>query len=367
MRRLILCLYLLFLPSASQAEETEGAEAGVFPPARVAQIPRTRWDHRAESALWTRSALSALKQHGAALVETVPRDIADWCPAYPTASAEKRRAFWVGFLSALARYESTHRPHAVGGGGRWFGLLQILPGTARGYGCRARSGQALLDGPSNLSCAIRIMTRTVRRDGVVSRGMRGVAADWGPLVSRAKRHEMMAWTKSQKYCTPLSSVRPRARPEGWNPSRDLVAMRPKVRPPEVVEAALPAILELESIVPENGTTPAPGDLELEVGMPADSATAAPDDLELEVVTPADSATAATDDLELEVVMPADSATAAPEDLELEIVTPADSATAATDNLELEIVMPKANATAAPEDLELEILPPDAPELEIVSP
>ena len=230
MRRLILCLYLLFLPSTSQAEDAERTEAGVFPPARAAQIPRARWDHRAESALWTRSALSALKQHGAGLVETVPRDIADWCPAYPTASAEKRRAFWVGFLSALARYESTHRPHAVGGGGRWFGLLQILPGTARGYGCRARSGQALLDGPSNLSCAIRIMTRTVQRDGVVSRGMRGVAADWGPLVSRKKRHEMMAWTSKQKYCTPLSSTRPRARPEDLVVPRGIVDLRPRLRP-----------------------------------------------------------------------------------------------------------------------------------------
>lgn len=230
MRRLILCLSLLFFPSAPQSEEREQPGASAYPPARVAQIPRTRWDHRAESALWTRSALSSLKQHGAGLVEMVPRDIADWCPAYPAASAEKRRAFWVGFLSALAKYESTYRPRAVGGGGRWFGLLQILPGTARGYGCRARSGQALMNGPANLSCAIRIMTRTVRRDGVVSRGMRGVAADWGPLVSRAKRQDMKAWTRNQTYCTPLSSVRPRARPETWDRTRGMAGTPPRMRP-----------------------------------------------------------------------------------------------------------------------------------------
>ena len=163
--------------------------------------------------LWTRAALSALKQHGSGLVEMVPDDIGDWCPAYPQASADNRRAFWVGFLSALAKHESTYRPYAVGGGGRWFGLLQILPATARGYGCRARSGQALKDGPANLSCAIRIMARTVPRDGVVSRRRRGVAADWGPMVSRKKRSEMMAWTKSQTYCKPLSAVRPQQRPK----------------------------------------------------------------------------------------------------------------------------------------------------------
>ncbi len=185
---------------------------GISPPVRDGNIPRTRWEHRDESALWTRSALSALKTHGQALVEMVPKDIDDWCPAYPLASAEKRRAFWVGFLSALAKHESTYRPEAVGGGGRWYGLLQILPATARGYGCYARTGAALTHGPSNLSCAIRIMALTVPRDGVVSRRGRGVAADWGPLVSRRKRGEMMAWTSQQTYCKPLSSVRPRVRP-----------------------------------------------------------------------------------------------------------------------------------------------------------
>ena len=72
--------------------------------------------------------------------------------------------------------------------------------------------------------------RTVQRDGVVSRGMRGVAADWGPLVSRKKRHEMMAWTSKQKYCTPLSSTRPRARPEDLVVPRGIVDLRPRLRP-----------------------------------------------------------------------------------------------------------------------------------------
>ena len=175
-------------------------------------MPRTRWEHVAGSDLWTRSALSALKDHGRVLESTVPHDIADWCPAYPVASPDQRRAFWVGFLSALVKHESTYRAHAVGGGGKWYGLTQILPATARHYGCRARSGAALKHGPENLSCAIRIMARTVARDGVISRGMRGVAADWGPLHSRAKRADMMAWTKRQTYCRPLASVRPRLRP-----------------------------------------------------------------------------------------------------------------------------------------------------------
>ncbi len=145
----------------------------------------------------------------------VPRDIGDWCPAYASNSTERRAAFWAGFASALAKHESTYRPDAVGGGGRWYGLLQILPATARGYGCRARSGNALKDGSANLSCALRIMAVTVPRDRAVSirdNRWRGVAADWGPMRSSSKRRDMANWLRAQSYCQPLSSTRPKLRP-----------------------------------------------------------------------------------------------------------------------------------------------------------
>ncbi|MEL7012807.1 MAG: transglycosylase SLT domain-containing protein [Pseudomonadota bacterium] len=195
-------------------------------------MPNTRWSHVKGTDLWTRSAISALKAHGAPLVSMVPKDIGDWCPAYANASEKRRRAFWVGFLSTLAKYESTYRPKAVGGGGRWYGLLQILPATARGYGCRAQNGAALKHGPSNLSCGVRIMAKTVRRDGVVSSRGKGVAADWGPLVNSRKRTDMQAWTRSQPYCTVLSSIRPKLRP-AVGPKTGL-PLRPKPRPNRLV-------------------------------------------------------------------------------------------------------------------------------------
>lgn len=185
------------------------------PPARADEVPSTRWDHRAGTTLWTRSALSALDGHGAALTQVVPRDIARWCPAYPQADKKQRAQFWVGLLSALAKHESTWRAEAVGGGGRWYGLLQILPATARGYGCRAKSGEALKHGPSNLSCALRIMAVTVPRDRAIAlrdSRWRGVAADWGPMRSQNKQEEMARWLRSQSYCKPMSSTRPRLRP-----------------------------------------------------------------------------------------------------------------------------------------------------------
>ncbi|WP_422076155.1 transglycosylase SLT domain-containing protein [Vannielia sp.] len=183
------------------------------PKPRPVTIPRTRWENVPGSTIWTRAAISALKSHGRPLLEFEPEDIATWCPSYAQQPIEKRAEFWVGFLSALAKHESTYRPRVVGGGGRWHGLLQITPSTARLYGCRARTGAALLHGPTNLSCAIRIMTRTVLRDGEVgASGRGGVAADWGPMVYRKKRADIAAYTRNQSYCRPLSSVRPKPSP-----------------------------------------------------------------------------------------------------------------------------------------------------------
>ncbi|MCL3882433.1 transglycosylase SLT domain-containing protein [Marivita sp. GX14005] len=176
-------------------------------------LPDMRWSHRRDSGAWSRAALIALRSHASRLPRTVPQDIGDWCPAYATNDMAGREAFWIGLLSALAKHESTFRPAAVGGGGKWYGLLQILPATARGYRCRATSRNDLKNGGANLQCALRIMATTVPRDGVIARGMRGVAADWGPFHSRAKREDMKAWIRKQPYCAGLArSLRPVARP-----------------------------------------------------------------------------------------------------------------------------------------------------------
>ena len=163
-------------------------------------LPATRWDHRPEAAIWTRASMDMLERDAAALTAIVPEDAAAWCPGYETASRADRAAFWVGFVSALARYESSWNPDAVGGGGRWFGLMQISPATARYRGCEAGSGAALTDGAANLRCALRIMAVTVPRDGVVSQGRRGVAADWGPMRQAHVTAEMRDWLHGQSYC-----------------------------------------------------------------------------------------------------------------------------------------------------------------------
>ncbi|MBV1866714.1 MAG: transglycosylase SLT domain-containing protein [Marinosulfonomonas sp.] len=173
------------------------------PAANISELPVMRWDHRPEAAIWTRATLAAIQRHGQALLTSVPRDITSFCPAYPGASDADRAAFWSGLLSALAKHESTWRPEAAGGGGKWIGLTQIDPRTAAGYGCDAQSVSQLKDGAANLSCAVRIAAHQVGRDEyLVTNGdsWRGIARDWAPFRNDAKLADMAAWTSTQSYC-----------------------------------------------------------------------------------------------------------------------------------------------------------------------
>jgi len=226
----IVCLMFLWLPAAVMAQERPAVTvaqmglramdmsrsvlaptASLRPALREGwAMPELRWDNHPRGSAWTTAVMAALRAHGAPLMDVVPRDIAAWCPGYPQADEGQRAAFWAGLISALAWHESTHDPRAVGGGGRWFGLVQIAPPTAAWRNCAAGSGEALLDGPANLRCGVRIMATTVPRDGVVSEGMQGVAADWGPFHSSRKREDMRNWVRSQDYCR--APLRPQMRP-----------------------------------------------------------------------------------------------------------------------------------------------------------
>ena len=172
--------------------------------APVAESPRpdivARWDHRPEAAQWNAAAMRALQGPGAAMLALEPADAETFCPGYDRAGPDGRAAFWVAFMSGLARHESGHRPEAAGGGGRSQGLLQISPATARFHGCEMSNPQGLFDGATNVACAVRIAARAVVRDGVVASGRGGMAADWPPLRDPAKRDEIAAFTRAIPAC-----------------------------------------------------------------------------------------------------------------------------------------------------------------------
>ena len=170
--RALALLGLVALAGCMDAQATMGTGSG---------LPVMRWDHHPEAEDWTRATLDALATDGQVLRDILPADIATW-------------------FSALAKHESTWNPRAAGGGGRWLGLMQIAPATARGYGCELPQA-GLFDGPANLACAVRIAAVQVGRDEMVAGdGRRGIGRDWGPMRSAAKRADMAAWTSAQPYC-----------------------------------------------------------------------------------------------------------------------------------------------------------------------
>ena len=196
---------------ATRSFQPEQDLAAIRPEPRAPwAVPHLAWDGVEGAEAWTAATMAALRGPGAPLLQVMPADIHAWCPAYPGAGPEQRAAFWAGLVSTLAYYESTHDPEARGYGGPWYGLLQIVPATARAYSCEVGTRDALFDGPANLRCGLRIMAVTVPRDGVISQGMQGVAADWGPFHSRRKREGMRDFVLNQSYCIPQS--RPELRP-----------------------------------------------------------------------------------------------------------------------------------------------------------
>lgn len=175
-----------FLPAADRA-------------ATAAAAAPMRWDGRAGGDAWTAATLTAIDRHGDAMVARIPSDIAAFCPGYAQQDAEGRSAFWAGLMSSLAKHESTWNPRASGGGGKWLGLMQIAPATWRGYGCTGE----MFNGADNMACAIRIASHQVGRDNAIvgaSGSWRGVARDWAPMRSAAKRADIAGWTAAQPYC-----------------------------------------------------------------------------------------------------------------------------------------------------------------------
>lgn len=162
--------------------------------------PAAFWDNHPQGADWTQTAIKSLSTDALPLVEIVPEDVAQWCPAYETAPVEMRAAFWTGLASRLAETESSLRPEVSSPNGKWHGLLQISPATARGYGCDAGTREALKDGSANIACALRIWSVTVPRDGVIAADLGGVAADWGPMQRPRPREDIRAWISAQDYC-----------------------------------------------------------------------------------------------------------------------------------------------------------------------
>jgi uncharacterized protein (TIGR02594 family) len=143
-----------------------------------------RWDGKTGAGDWSGFVLDALEQHGAQLLDCVPSDIGDFCPAFPGDKAGRKR-FWLFLLSCIAEFESSFKPDdkfTESTGEISAGLLQLSVGDGRNYSCEFSTLQDVFDPAKNLSCGVRIMQKLVVQDSVIAGGNnKGASRYWSTL------------------------------------------------------------------------------------------------------------------------------------------------------------------------------------------
>lgn len=157
-----------------------------------------------------RMAVNAVSDLGRDLIQEIPKDIEEYCPAYAGFGPAKRIEFYAELLGALANFESRHNPEvtykekfkdAKGKNVISRGLLQLSFESCNGYGAGLKSEEQLHDPQVNISCAVLIMRKWIREDRVISGKTwlgkwRGMARYWSPFRDKEKTAAMKAALRS---------------------------------------------------------------------------------------------------------------------------------------------------------------------------
>lgn len=182
------------------------------------------WSAQNPDGSWTRITERAVAL--SPLVNLVPADIHQFCPRYPALAQQQRGQFWVALFSAMAKPESNFKPQSFyqekfkdARGRRVIsrGLLQISHESANQprYSCDIKQPHYLHDPKINLSCGVKIMSKWVKTDGVISQPRwsndpKGGARYWSTLrPQRGKVQEIANFTRQLSFCAPYASQQSR--------------------------------------------------------------------------------------------------------------------------------------------------------------
>ncbi|KKL01402.1 transglycosylase [Rheinheimera mesophila] len=180
------------------------------------------WSEHNRDGSWTRITEQAVAQ--SPLVSLVPADVQNFCPRYASLARQQRSQFWVALFSAMAKPESNFQPQSFyqekfkdGKGRRVIsrGLLQISHESANQprYGCDIKHPHSLHDPRVNLSCGVKIMSKWVKTDGVISQprwsnAPKGGARYWSTLrPQRGKVQQIADFTRQLSFCDPYAHQR----------------------------------------------------------------------------------------------------------------------------------------------------------------
>lgn len=184
------------------------------------------WSEKNQDGSWTRITEQAVAQ--SPLVRLVPADIHQFCPGYPALPQQQRSQFWVALFSAMAKPESNFKPQSFyqekfkdAKGRRVIsrGLLQISHESANQprYACDIKQPQQLHDPKVNLNCGVKIMSKWVKTDGVISQPRwsaepKGGGRYWSTLrPQRGKVQSIANFTRQLPFCDPDATQRDRQR------------------------------------------------------------------------------------------------------------------------------------------------------------
>lgn len=181
------------------------------------------WGGQADdAALWTQWLSEDLESDGAALINLIPADAAEYCSSWRTLDHRGREQVWITLISAIAEYESSLDPHASFNEPpplteRSIGLMQLSLSDAAEFHCDFTSESQIEDAHRNLQCAVRILAKLVPQDGVVGGGWRndriGAAAYWSVLNVRGHA-DTRAFIVGQTRALPACRRWPTRPPEG---------------------------------------------------------------------------------------------------------------------------------------------------------
>ncbi len=167
-----------------QAYPEPGAPIVIIDPETPAdfdqEVPmRADWDSKGHGLEYTQFLLSALETLGEPLLNVAaPADAETYCPKFGALDHEKRKAFFLMLVSAMAARESSFSPtstytekFADAKGVRVVsrGLLQISQESANSsrYGCKITKAEQLHDPKINLECGVKILAYWIPKDGMI--------------------------------------------------------------------------------------------------------------------------------------------------------------------------------------------------------
>ncbi|MCA1931093.1 transglycosylase SLT domain-containing protein [Rheinheimera sp.] len=177
------------------------------------------WSEKNKDGSWTRITEQAVAM--SPLVKLVPADVQSFCPRYASLAQQQRSQFWVALFSAMAKPESNFKPQSFyqekfkdAQGRRVIsrGLLQISHESANQprYACDIKQPHSLHDPKVNLSCGVKIMSKWVQTDGVISqprwsKDPKGGARYWSTLrPQRGKVQSIADFTRQLPFCAPYA-------------------------------------------------------------------------------------------------------------------------------------------------------------------